>query len=33
MLTPVVRQALAIMAGLFWDLGEQGGPADRGRTG
>jgi len=33
MLTPVVRQALAIMAGLFWDLGEQGGPANRRRTG
>jgi acetylornithine deacetylase/succinyl-diaminopimelate desuccinylase-like protein len=31
MLAPVVRQALAIMAGLFWDLGERGvSPARRG---
>ena len=24
LLAPVARQAMAIMAGLFWDLGEQG---------
>jgi acetylornithine deacetylase/succinyl-diaminopimelate desuccinylase-like protein len=26
LLAPVVRQALAVMAGLFWDLGERGTP-------
>lgn len=34
LLVPVARQALAIMAGLFWDLGEEGARAARhGRQG
>ena len=27
MLVPVAREALRLMAGLFWDLGEPGTPA------
>jgi hypothetical protein len=26
MLAPVAREALAVMAGLYWDLGEAGTP-------
>ena len=32
MLAPIVREGLAIMAGLFWDLGEPG-TAQTGRNG
>ncbi len=31
MLAPVAREALRLMAGLFWDLGEPGTPAGKGR--
>jgi hypothetical protein len=27
MLAPVAREALAVMAGIYWDLGEPGVPA------
>jgi acetylornithine deacetylase/succinyl-diaminopimelate desuccinylase-like protein len=29
LLAPLARQALRLMAGLFWDIGEPGGPASR----
>jgi hypothetical protein len=31
MLVPVAREALRLMAGLFWDLGEPGTPVGKGR--
>jgi hypothetical protein len=30
MLMPVAREALQVMAGLYWDLGEPGAPPKRG---
>jgi len=27
MLTPVAREALQVMTGIYWDLGEKGVPA------
>jgi len=32
MLAPVAREALAVMAGIYWDLGEAGVPASGGRA-
>jgi hypothetical protein len=33
LLAPVARQALEIMAGLFWDLGDEAGSLPRHSTG
>jgi hypothetical protein len=32
MLAPVAREALAVMAGIYWDLGESGVPISIIRT-
>jgi hypothetical protein len=29
MLAPLAREALAVMAGIYWDLGETGAPTRR----